>query len=318
MTNRAANLIASAGIALSALSGGAHAEPRNDRQDDPGLAEKFATHTTSGSAQKAPPRGANRFPQSATQRYPLRGLLAFCKSLSVEQAEAERNGNLDISRFPLRPECQPYPEWMPRSFPINLNMPEGFADPDMSENSANVYTLKAVQRYANKIKPETDQEIYKIEEYYTYPDEFGDCEDYVLLQHQILSFVGEYLRAQKLKGLPKLERIADLVNRGMKIGIITKAIEGMKEAGVNISILEKTTITQASLRIGNVYDSKGNLHAILIGKTHQNVDVALDHLNPHTIFWRNLPYSEPYAERRQNNKPYSINTGKSLLDIREP
>jgi predicted transglutaminase-like cysteine proteinase len=37
-----------------------------------------------------------------------------------------------------------------------------------------------------KVKPVTDQEFYKVEEFWTYPDGYGDCEDYVLLKRYLL------------------------------------------------------------------------------------------------------------------------------------
>ncbi len=52
----------------------------------------------------------------------------------------------------------------------------------------NLWTeLIAVNRVINKqIEPVTDLEFYKIEEYWTLPTDYGDCEDYVLLKRQAL------------------------------------------------------------------------------------------------------------------------------------
>ncbi|WP_406682126.1 transglutaminase-like cysteine peptidase [Rhodobium gokarnense] len=45
-----------------------------------------------------------------------------------------------------------------------------------------------INDYVNgRIKPVTDQELYKVAEYWTYPTTEGDCEDYVLLKARILA-----------------------------------------------------------------------------------------------------------------------------------
>ena len=47
--------------------------------------------------------------------------------------------------------------------------------------------LVAINEHVNAIvQPVTDQEYYATEEYWTYPGEYGDCEDYVLLKRQLL------------------------------------------------------------------------------------------------------------------------------------
>ncbi len=38
----------------------------------------------------------------------------------------------------------------------------------------------------NSIQPVTDQEFYGVEEHWTYPKSYGDCEDYVLLKRYML------------------------------------------------------------------------------------------------------------------------------------
>lgn len=44
-----------------------------------------------------------------------------------------------------------------------------------------------VNAYANvAIEPLTDQEFYGVEEHWTYPVSYGDCEDYVLLKRRML------------------------------------------------------------------------------------------------------------------------------------
>ena len=42
----------------------------------------------------------------------------------------------------------------------------------------------------NTIVPVTDQEFYHVEEYWTYPDHYGDCEDYVLYKRKKLMQLG--------------------------------------------------------------------------------------------------------------------------------
>lgn len=47
--------------------------------------------------------------------------------------------------------------------------------------------LDEVNRWANHaIAPATDQEIYNVSEYWTYPVDRGDCEDYALLKQKVL------------------------------------------------------------------------------------------------------------------------------------
>ncbi|MFD0915570.1 transglutaminase-like cysteine peptidase [Pseudahrensia aquimaris] len=41
-------------------------------------------------------------------------------------------------------------------------------------------------RVNSAVQPVTDQEYYGVEEHWTYPDKFGDCEDYVLLKRHML------------------------------------------------------------------------------------------------------------------------------------
>jgi len=44
-----------------------------------------------------------------------------------------------------------------------------------------------VNNHINRaVKPITDQEYYGVEEHWTYPKEYGDCEDYVLLKRYML------------------------------------------------------------------------------------------------------------------------------------
>ena len=47
--------------------------------------------------------------------------------------------------------------------------------------------MVAVNDFANrKVSPATDYQIYQVEEYWTYPESVGDCEDYVLLKRHML------------------------------------------------------------------------------------------------------------------------------------
>jgi len=51
--------------------------------------------------------------------------------------------------------------------------------------------LVEVNTYFNKrIQPVTDQELYKVPELWTYPDNRGDCEDYVLAKKKYLISLG--------------------------------------------------------------------------------------------------------------------------------
>ena len=48
-----------------------------------------------------------------------------------------------------------------------------------------------VNRYVNtKIRPATDMELYGVPDYWTYPVDAGDCEDYVLLKKRYLQGLG--------------------------------------------------------------------------------------------------------------------------------
>lgn len=47
--------------------------------------------------------------------------------------------------------------------------------------------LDKVNLFANSnVRPVTDMDYYRVEEYWTYPDKYGDCEDYVLLKRHML------------------------------------------------------------------------------------------------------------------------------------
>ncbi len=51
--------------------------------------------------------------------------------------------------------------------------------------------VKQVNHYVNtKIRPATDMELYGVADYWTYPVDAGDCEDYVLLKKRYLQGLG--------------------------------------------------------------------------------------------------------------------------------
>ena len=51
--------------------------------------------------------------------------------------------------------------------------------------------LQAVNSYYNQaIVPVTDQDLYQVEEFWTYPNGYGDCEDYVLAKRRELINAG--------------------------------------------------------------------------------------------------------------------------------
>lgn len=51
--------------------------------------------------------------------------------------------------------------------------------------------LQAVNSYYNQsIVPVTDQDLYQVEEFWTYPNGYGDCEDYVLAKRRELANAG--------------------------------------------------------------------------------------------------------------------------------
>jgi predicted transglutaminase-like cysteine proteinase len=51
--------------------------------------------------------------------------------------------------------------------------------------------IEQVNRYVNtKIRPASDMELYHVPDYWTYPVDAGDCEDYVLLKKRYLQGMG--------------------------------------------------------------------------------------------------------------------------------
>lgn len=58
-------------------------------------------------------------------------------------------------------------------------------------NASRIVELDAINRRVNTdIQPVTDQELYGVEEKWTYPVDKGDCEDYVLLKRRMLMDAG--------------------------------------------------------------------------------------------------------------------------------
>jgi len=58
-------------------------------------------------------------------------------------------------------------------------------------NTENWDQIVQINRYVNtKIRPATDQELYGVADYWTYPLDAGDCEDYVLLKKRYLTGLG--------------------------------------------------------------------------------------------------------------------------------
>lgn len=51
--------------------------------------------------------------------------------------------------------------------------------------------LDRINYHSNStVRPVTDMEIYKVEEHWTYPNRYGDCEDYVLMKRHMLMKAG--------------------------------------------------------------------------------------------------------------------------------
>lgn len=68
-------------------------------------------------------------------------------------------------------ECAPFPSAIART----------------DAEAENLAELDAINRHVNKrIKPVTDLEYYGVQEYWTLPTKYGDCEDYALLKRQML------------------------------------------------------------------------------------------------------------------------------------
>jgi len=69
-----------------------------------------------------------------------------------------------------------------------------FRDGKMETLSINTETwgqIEQVNKYVNtKIRPATDMELYHVPDYWTYPVDAGDCEDYGLLKKRYLQGLG--------------------------------------------------------------------------------------------------------------------------------
>lgn len=67
----------------------------------------------------------------------------------------------------------------------------GGSDERLSLTNATWAEINKVNHYVNtKIRPATDQELYGVADYWTYPVDAGDCEDYVLLKKRYLEQLG--------------------------------------------------------------------------------------------------------------------------------
>lgn len=63
----------------------------------------------------------------------------------------------------------------------------GFGEARITATPERLSELDEVNRSVNaRVQPLTDQEIYGVTEYWTIPDKYGDCEDYVLLKRHLL------------------------------------------------------------------------------------------------------------------------------------
>ena len=67
----------------------------------------------------------------------------------------------------------------------------GGADERLSLTNATWSEINKVNKYVNtKIRPATDMELYGVADYWTYPVDAGDCEDYVLLKKRYFEQLG--------------------------------------------------------------------------------------------------------------------------------
>jgi predicted transglutaminase-like cysteine proteinase len=72
-----------------------------------------------------------------------------------------------------------------RDFPDDCERVGGLAPMEMSLETWR--SLVAVNQHVNEaIQPMTDLELYGVEEHWTIPSEYGDCEDYALLKRRML------------------------------------------------------------------------------------------------------------------------------------
>lgn len=223
---------------------------------------------------RAKPQRPLVFSLGNSPTHPPYGYLAFCFQMPAHQVEDVRNGVI-YPTGKVRTECKPPLPNDPRQFSIDTATREG---------KANLYTLKAVNDYVNTIKPKEDMVNYGITEFWTYPNDSADCEDYVLLKKYILSFIGVYLRN------PTGNHEA-LRKRGIDLDFMAYTVNELKRRGVNMKRISHNTITEASLRISLVLDTENVGHAILIGKTFQKRDIALDNMDKQALFWAQLPYT---------------------------
>lgn len=279
------NAFASA-VALPAalLAGAAQAQTRHD-QTGTILSE------TGGFVQTVSGRHSAAYPESRKRASPPYGILAFCHFLDAAETKRYGQQKFDISHRPLRKECRPLPDKAPTSFTIDTHFIEG---------RANLYTLRFVNNYVKQTPPKSDLENYGVSEFWDYPNGYADCEDYALLNRYILSYLGEYLRAKQTKGFKQLDLIAGLVERGMDADYMQKLVRKFDAMGADLKLMTKNTITAGALRFAAVLDEQQEGHAILIGKTHQKRDIALDNKTD-VLYWKDLPYYTPKAISSAHN-----------------
>lgn len=71
--------------------------------------------------------------------------------------------------------------------PKHCSQQQGVAEARITATPERLIELDEVNRYVNEaIKPVTDQQYYGVTEYWTIPDQYGDCEDYALLKRKVL------------------------------------------------------------------------------------------------------------------------------------
>lgn len=69
--------------------------------------------------------------------------------------------------------------------------PLGSGSPRIELSDESWLNIVRINSYVNRsIKPESDQDLYHVPEYWTYPVSAGDCEDYVLLKKRYLEGLG--------------------------------------------------------------------------------------------------------------------------------
>lgn len=274
MTNRALQFASAIGLPFLTLAGAANADTATGGIKGPTqLGDGWAGAATVHPVRNTP----SAFPRNGKAITAPYGLMAFCHYLRVREVEQYRTGNLKLEGRRLRPECLPFPTDRPNQFTIDPAMPEG---------RANAYTLEFVQKYVNEaIQAATDDQMHGVSEFWRYPYDRGDCEDYALLKRLIASHIGEYLRNKPGARV----RIA---KRGDGILEFFEAIVKIFESnGANMTLLKNNTLTERSFSLGVVNDEKGEGHAILLARTNRGTHLVLDNKFDTVREWADTPYS---------------------------